>query len=329
MTTPNDHSAIPEFAATDEEGCAAEWVTDRRNQKGWTDEHQAQLDAWLAKSIANRIAYIRIEAAWRRTDRLAALREPIKEPVNYGPSFRTRWMHIAGALCLTAILGAVVNNYLRQPRPELIQTPKGGQERLTLSDGSQIELNTDSAVLIDIRDRSRAVEFVRGEALFQIRHDALRPFIVTVGRRRIVDLGTKFLVRRTPGMTKVALIEGSARLEDASSEDDQHAVVLVPGEVAMATTNAVRVSKHTSRELWESLAWQHGAVVFRGVRLADAVAELNRYGGPQLVVADGDTAKLAVTGTFLTGNAEEFAGITHELFGVRVKRQGGSIILSR
>jgi transmembrane sensor len=328
VSTHDTRKFSSEVLATTEESDAAEWVAVRQSEKNWTEEQQAQLDSWLSRSVANRVAYVRLNATWRRTDRLVALGQPMRPSAKKIASSPGRWMRIAGAMCVVAALGVFATNYLQQPRPQLVQTPKGGQERLTLLDGSQIELNTDSAVLVDIGDRSRAVELVRGEALFQIRHDASRPFVVTVGARRIVDLGTKFLVRTSPDMTKIALIEGSARLEDADKSKNR-AVVLTPGEVAIATTSAVRVSKHTSRELSESLSWQHGSVVFHNEPLADAAAELNRYGGPELVIADSETGKMMINGTFLTNNTEEFADTAHELFGLRVERQNGSLVLSR
>jgi transmembrane sensor len=329
MTSLNDFNAVPEIVATPEESEAAEWIAVRGSQKEWSSERQAELEAWLARSLANRVAYIRINATWRRTDRLAALRKPMKPTVISNAPHLTRWFRIAGVLGLVAIIGVVATTYLQRTHGQLIQTPKGGQERLTLSDGSQVELNTDSAVSIDIRDNSRRVELVRGEAFFDIRHDSSRPFIVVAGTHRIVDLGTKFLVRTGPDMVKVALVEGSARLENTNDQSRHRTVVLTSDEVAIANSDVVRISRHTQRELSESLAWQRGKVVFHNEPLADAAVELNRYGGLELIVADADSAKLLINGTFLTNNAEEFAEATHELFGLRVEHRNGNLILSR
>ena len=326
MSASDDNDIIPEFRATPEESCAAEWVAARRSQKDWTDERQAELDVWLARSVANRVAFVQIDATWRRTDRLAALRKPIREATDRNAPRRTLWIRTVVAVCFAVIIGVSARAYFERPGAQLIQTPKGGQERLTLSDGSQIELNTDSAVLVDLSGPKRAVELIRGEAFFQIKHDTARPFVVTAGTRRIVDLGTKFLIRMSSDYLKVTLVEGSARLE---SPDQQRAAVLSPGDVAVATAYSTNVTRKSARELSESLAWQRGVVVFHNEPLAEAVSELNRYSGPQLIVADTDAAKLAINGTFLTNNAEEFAGITHELFGLRVARQNGNLILSR
>lgn len=326
MNGPDEMATGPEFDATPEECRAAEWVAARRNPD-WSETQQAELDAWLTKSIANRVAYVRMDATWRRTDRIAALRKPMRETPQAPQTRRGRWVRLVGFVGVTAVVfGAVAVNYLQAPRSQLIETPKGGREQVVLADGSLIELNTDSAIRVKIETAARAVELVRGEAYFQIKHDSTRPFVVTAGAQRVVDLGTKFLVRLLPGAVNVSLVEGKARLDSAGS---QQSTVLSPGDVAMATAYSTKVTRKSPRALSESLAWQHGNVVFHNERLADAVSELNRYGGPQLVVADKDAGRLAINGTFLTNNAEEFAGITHELFGLRVEHRNGNIILAR
>jgi transmembrane sensor len=308
---------------------AAEWVADRHNPEGWTVERQGELDAWLAQSLSHRVAYLRMEAAWRRTNRLAALRPSIRTPPRPNSSKNALVMCIAGALSVVVLVGALAGNYLRSPQGQLIETPKGGQEKLALADGSQIELNTDSAIRLDIGSVYRSVELIRGEAFFEVKHDAVRPFVVTVAGHTITDLSTKFLVRATPDSLRVALLEGRARLEGISGISQQHAVVLSTGDVAVATVEATRVLKKSNRELSDSLAWQHGLIVFHNTPLVDAVAEFNRYGGAELVVADRGAAKLTINGTFRFTSAENFAASAHEIFDLKVDHKNGSIILSR
>ena len=307
------------------EDIAADWSAARRMSAEWPAERQAELDTWLAQSMAHRVAFIRIEATWHRTERLAALRQPMRQPT--APNRKALWTRFTAALGLAVLTGVATTSYLNRENGQLIETPKGGQERLLLADGSQVELNTNSAIRVDLHDRTRTIKLVRGEAFFQIKHDAARPFVVTAAGHRIVDLGTKFLVRIDPQSLRVALVEGSARLENTRA--GQRPVVLRRGDVAIATAEETSVTKKAAREILDSLAWQRGAIVFRNERLADAVVEFNRYGGPQLIVADTAVAKLRINGTFQTTGAEDFAGVTHEIFGLHVKRQGGHIALSR
>lgn len=307
---------------------AADWSALRRMSDSWAAERQAELEAWLARSPAHRVAYLRIEATWRRTERLAALREPMRKTPSAVFAKRLPWRHIAAAFGLVLLSGIVAEGYFLRPGGQLVETPRGGQERLLLADGSRVELNTDTAIRVDLSGQTRAVELVRGEAFFQVKHDASRPFVVTAGSHKVTDLGTKFLMRMAQQSLHVMLMEGKAQLEN-SDNGKEKAVVLSPGDVAVATAAATRVTRRPVHDLSESLAWQHGAIIFRNERLADAIAEFNRYGGPQLVVTDDVAANLKINGTFQTGGAEDFAGITREIFGLHVKRENGSIVLSR
>jgi transmembrane sensor len=51
---------------------AATWLA-RREAGTWSGQDQAALDAWLQVSVAHRVAFLRLDAAWRQSDRLKAL----------------------------------------------------------------------------------------------------------------------------------------------------------------------------------------------------------------------------------------------------------------
>lgn len=54
------------------EHTAATWLA-RRDADAWSGPDQRQLDAWLDASVAHRVAFLRLDAAWRQSDRLKAL----------------------------------------------------------------------------------------------------------------------------------------------------------------------------------------------------------------------------------------------------------------
>jgi|HubBroStandDraft_2_1064218.scaffolds.fasta_scaffold05093_2 transmembrane sensor len=321
------NSVATEASAVDRQ--AADWASAKHSPKDWSVARQIELEAWIAQSLAHRVAFLRMDLAWQRAERIAALRAPMQPAPSASQSAPTVRRRIVIALGLVALLGAFAGKYLEPSHVQLIETPKGGQEKITLADGSQVELNTNTALKVNLSEHERSVELVRGEAYFEIKHDVARPFSVMAGNRRIVDLGTKFVVRLASDQLTVSLLEGKASLERIHSNAAQRSVVLSPGDVALATADATQVSKVTARDLSDSLAWRRGSVVFHYQRLDTAVAELNRYGGPQLVIADADSAKLLISGTFLTNKPEDFAGIAHEIFGLRVQHRNDSLILSR
>ena len=74
------------------ERAAAAWLA-RRDAGGWTELDQAELDAWLAAATAHRVAWVRLQAAWREAGRLKALGAGL--PAGTVPA-RGRWGQAGG-----------------------------------------------------------------------------------------------------------------------------------------------------------------------------------------------------------------------------------------
>lgn len=316
--------AIKSVCANPVDARAALWL-ERQDGENWSEADQAELDAWLAQSPAHVVAYLRLYDAWSRADRLAALRpKPEQEkPLASGGIF----LRIAAALALIAITGAFAANYLMRPREVTFVTPVGGRETIKLSDGTRIELNTDTSIRVSATRERRLVTLDRGEAYFEVRHDAARPFVVQATDGRVVDLGTKFLVRDHTDHLEVSLIEGRARFESPNAQ--RQSAILKPGDVVVATADTLSVTSRSARELSDALAWQRGVIVFDHTTLADAAAELNRYNAKKIVIADPDVRRRIIGATIPVNGVEAFTRVAREIFHVHVEKNGGEIIISR
>ena len=167
-------------------------------------------------------------------------------------------------------------------------TDVGGPSLIDLSDGTQMALNTDTALRFRMTNEERTVWLEKGEAWFHVAHDAAHPFTVIVGKHRITDLGTEFLVRSDTGRFEVALVKGRAALSTGGAHSQ--IAMLTPGDEVVATPASTSFTRKTPDELADELAWQHGVLKFRHTRLADAVAEFNRYNTTKLVIADPSIA---------------------------------------
>ena len=307
---------------------AIEWL-ERCERVDFTDDNREDLENWLSESLSHRVAFWHAKSAWERAERLKILHpRPGADKAREGHKL---WSTLARSAAAVAILGILVSAamWMAVPRGRTLSTAHGEREVVSLADGSKIELNTDTEVRVMMQGGQRLAELVRGEAYFQIQHDELHPFIVVAGDHRIRDLGTKFLVKKSDGELRVALINGRAEVEQATDKGVPKSVVLAPGDVALATTTEIRVTRKPVRELADDLAWRHGGLVFHNASLAEAVAEFNRYGVVKLVIADPHAGKLTINGAFRTTGAENFAGVAHEIFGLHVDRRDNDIILSR
>lgn len=312
--------------AQDVDARAAAWIQQRHFWE-WNEKDQAELNAWLAESLAYRAAYLRLESVWQRAERLAALR-PV-ESREHSIAARSRLWRIlpkvAGGLAVLALLGAGVFQFFGTPRLKTYQTTVGGHETLAFQDGSQIELNTDTVLRAAMNSDQRMVWLDRGEAYFQIVHDPKHPLVVMAAGHRVTDIGTKFVVRRDSDRVEVELVEGSAGFDMPHGGS----TTLKSGDVLVATANAVSLKKKSTQALSDELGWQKGVLVFHHATLADAAAQFNRYNDRKLVVADAASARLTIVGTFRTNDLAGFIDVSQAVFGLRIEKRGNETVISR
>ncbi len=327
MSIANETPAMPR--ARDVREAAAAWL-ERRVAGEWSSADQAELDAWLAQSPSHMAAFLRVEAAWDRTYRLSVLRKPVGET----DARETAWMFpmiakIAAAAGVIAVIGIMGLHYFQPPQERTYSTRVGGHELVTFADGSRIELNTNTILRARMTTNERVVWLDRGEAYFEIKHDSAHPFVVMVGSHRVTDLGTKFRVRRDPGRLQVSVMQGRVTFDTPDQGKLSPLAVLTPGDVAVATAKTISVTRESAQALTDQLSWRKGVLVFDRTTLAEAAAEFNRYNRDKLVIADDSIARRAIGGTFPTDNLEAFIGVTQDLLGLHVKRNGHEIVISR
>jgi len=317
---------VTEPTATDIQTRAADWLLERREGE-WTGERQTAFDVWMEESLAHRIAYWRLDAAWGRADLLNAMRRPaFQRPV---ATKRKTWPIVfrvsAAVIAAAAIAGGMQWFESGKTTEKTYATAVGERERLTLADGSQIELNTDTSLRAEITPSERRIWLDKGEVYFEVRHNEKKPFVVMAGDHRITDIGTKFVVRRDAGAFKVAVLDGVVRLDDSHTAPK----ILTKGEVAVATANTTQVSRQTQRVLADAMGWQRGVLVFDHTSLADVAREFNRYSTARIVIADPKTAALTIDGTFPSNDARAFMRLAQAVLGLSVQDRGNEIVISK
>lgn len=330
----------------DSEKAAAAWLA-RRVGEAWSDADESALDQWLNASTRNRVAFIRVKAAWQEAARLKALGagrpagvmpatgewqlSPFFDAAQPAPAAsvtesrrrsKTHWQAIAAGVLLTVLS---IGWYLWPAGPSY-QTPVGGVARVPIADGSNVTLNTDSRIRIMLTETQRHVEIERGEAFFEVAKDATRPFVVAAGDKRVIAVGTKFSVRRDGDDVFVVVTEGRVRVEGGRTPAAPPAQ-LAAGSVATASADGVLVQEKPLPEAEEYLSWRSGYLIFRNRALADAVAEFNRYNIRQIVIEDPAVAALRIGGNFRATNVDGFARLLEEGYPVQIERRDGGAVL--
>lgn len=320
-------SSATESNAKQINACAADWLQ-RQEFWSWTEEEQAALDAWLDESWAHRVAYHRLKAAWQRTDKLVALRGYRNEGGGAGSGATRFLLRAAAAIALFAFIGGGAAFYMWQPAAKAYSTSIGERETLSLSDGSQIELNTDTRLRILATGAERQVWLEKGEAYFEVTHDPKRPFTVWVANKRVTDIGTKFIIRQEPAKLELSVIDGRVGVTGASDPHPEEGLRLSKGDVLVATANSASVTKEPAEALANEFSWLHGMLVFDNVPLSKVVAEFRRYSADKIVVADNKAAQTRVSATFPITGVNDFVQLAHRVLGLRVEHQGDETVIS-
>jgi transmembrane sensor len=305
---------------------AANWL-ERRDREDWSDEDRAALEAWLSQSLAHRTQFWRMEAAWSRTARLAAMRGASETRVARAFAVKPILIGMAAAFALVAVIGSGAW-FLLRPGIRTYATPIGGHETIAFADGTRIELNTDTVIRARMTSDSRTVWLDKGEAFFKVKHDPAHPFVVMVGDRRVTDLGTQFSILRGKSDLEVAVVEGRVWF-DAPDKAQSQTSLLTAGQVAMVDKGRLSVTRRTTSELSNELSWRRGMLVFKHRPLADVVREFNRYNREKLVLANADVGALKIYGSFRTEDVELFARVIQVAFQLNIENRGNDIVISR
>lgn len=205
-------------------------------------------------------------------------------------------------------------------------TGHGQQQTRRLADDSVLHLNTDTDVTVRYSRSARLVTLAAGEAAFEVTHEAGRPFRVSAGAAEVVDLGTRFDVRRDDGSTVVTVAEGRVAVAPSpmpatgggNSPEPPQPLELGAGQQVTVARGAVWPATPVAVDAAHAMAWLHHQIVFDGQPLGRVVAEFNRYAPKPIEIATPALRDLEISGVFSVDDSEAFVAFLRSLEGVRV-----------
>jgi transmembrane sensor len=315
-----------------------------------TEGEAAAVQAWLAANPADRElverlngaatvampADVDVESALARVHR--AMAEPAERAattraIPFAPPVRSRrpviW--IAGLAAAAALAFVAVNRFTGGAAPtgeaHTYATGVGQRDSVRLADGSQVILGPQSRLEVpgDFGRATRTVALT-GDGYFDVVHDAAKPFRVRANDALIEDIGTTFTVESDAGgKTSVAVTSGSVRLGAASP--GAAPVVLEAGDRgSVDATGQARAQRNAVRE--EDTSWVRGRLSFRDAPLSRVIAEMERWYGVRIRVADSSLASRHITTSFAGESVDEALRILGLTMGASNERRGDSVVVT-
>ncbi|MBK5548977.1 FecR family protein [Pseudomonas sp. TH03] len=215
------------------------------------------------------------------------------------PSTPWRSLSIAAAVCAVALPLAAYTGWNLGWLPNAYQhfETTDNVRQVTLSDGSQVELNLGTELTFRNYKDERRATLKKGEAFFSVSHDMTHPFIVKAAEGRIRVTGTQFNVWLYEDQVRVNLIEGSVLV---TSNDTLNGDGLQLGPAMQAHFRhgdfMPQISQTYTND--QSLAWRSGKLVLDDLPLSEALPLINRYLSKPIMVADKSTASIRLGGIY-------------------------------
>lgn len=161
-----------------------------------------------------------------------------------------------------------------------IVTPRGGQYRVVLPDGTAVWLNCASSIRFPtvFDDKERRVA-ITGEAYFEVTHLSAKrarehtPFIVEASGTQITVIGTHFNVNayEDEDAVRTTLVEGSVKINSRAGE-----TMMKPGEQVLLVSGREQYDRMRPH-LEEVLAWKDGKFLFRNTGAPSILRQISRW----------------------------------------------------
>ncbi|WP_258378906.1 FecR domain-containing protein [Pseudomonas mosselii] len=193
-------------------------------------------------------------------------------------------------------------------------TAVGERRTFTLADGSQLTLDTDSAVDVRFDDHQRLLVLHRGQLAISTGTDpAARPFLVETRFGRVQALGTRFLVSTGELGCEVAVMEKAVRVSVEGSQplrlEAGQRVGFGPSGIGRIRVNDASVG-----------AWQDGSLIAIEQPLAELLAQLSRY-RPGVLRCDPAVAAMRISGAFPITDTDLALEALQSAFALDVQRR--------
>jgi len=228
---------------------------------------------------------------------------PITHNIKANRARFSQFRRIAAIIVIAALLGILAYQDL-YTKPQVadpvlreISIEKGHRGNVTLSDGTQVQLNGESKIILPkVFEADKREITLKGEAFFDVTHNPDRPFIIHAGEAIVRVVGTKLDVRSYPEDDGVRVVVKRGRVELKSRKDFvKNMAVLTAGEVGKLYRKDNQIKERTVEDLDVYLSWTKGYLKFKDTPMDEVAKQLERKYDIQVEFSDSSLKKMRLT----------------------------------
>lgn len=331
------------------------WIS--RMDRGLSQTEQRELVIWCNQKTTHHSTLLEMASYW---DDISVLNElsglfPLEKVKTSNNKFAA--IALAASVAIISLLStnALIDKSFLPFMPSLHEqdltqiktliTPIGEQNSFTMSDGTVIQLNTNSIVEVAYTPLFRQLTLVQGEARFDVAKDKSRPFTVTSGEKSFTALGTIFNVQKSDNNEMELMVtEGRVLITKANEtldvikqtllttnentkKSELPGVLVTSGEKAIIAKNTdTPIERISLDQVQRDLAWQQGMLIFNGEPLSKALVEISRYTASHFKILDPKIANVKVAGYFKANDVDGLLASLNSNFNISYTKSADNTI---
>lgn len=311
------------------------WLNQSEGNREELEQNRKMLDsidAFYKAEDFNSVAALRKVQLKMRTSQLRVVhKNTVRREVI------SRFYKIAAVVVFAVLLGSAgyyfgFKNKVTEVYTEIISTEKQVISEYTLPDGSVVALNSNSKLVFPNKFTGEIREVtIYGEAFFNVKPDASKPFIINAGNAQVKVLGTSFNVKAYPGNETVEVVVATGEVQilgkTDSEENNQSKILLVPGEKGIVT-NKSRLAEKMENNNPNYLSWKTHDFVFNEIPLHEVISCLENSYHVDIEVSQPELNDLKLTAHFENKSIDFVLNVVRLTFNLELSEENEQFTFS-
>lgn len=249
---------------------------------------------------------------------------------NRASFFRMPLLRAAAVIAFLIMLGAgtfgIITLIQKDSRMTVVSSGTNDQTQITLPDGTRVLLNAGTKLTYakNFNIRNREVRLT-GEAYFDVRHNADKPFVIYTGKAGIKVLGTSFNVQAFKSSGKVEVFVESGSVQLFETENTGNTVTIDPGFIGSMENSIVEKQKNTDENY---MAWKTRRLIFNNTELEKVASGIQDVFKVKIIFEDPAMARCKIGSNFENESLENVLEAICTIHNWKWERKGDRVILS-